>query len=247
MTTDPTRIALITGAARRIGARLARTLHAAGMAIAIHCRHSRADAEMLADELNAERPDSARVITGDLNVPRECERVVADAVACWGRLDLLVNNASSFYPTPMGTITEEAFDDLIGSNLRAPIFLAQAAAPALGETGGAIINIADIHGRRPLRQHTVYCAAKAGLIMATQSLARDLAPAVRVNAVAPGSILWPESPGGDDPQAQQAVLDATPLGRQGDPEDIAGAVVYLAHQAPFVTGEVLTVDGGRGL
>lgn len=245
MTTDPT--VLITGAARRIGARVARAFHAEGYRVIVHCRSSRGEADALAAELEAARPDSTRIIQGDLAQPAECQRIAAAAIGCWGRLDVLVNNASTFYPTPLGTISAEAFDDLIGSNLRAPLFLAQAAAPALRTAGGAIVNIADIHGRRPLADHPVYCAAKAGLIMATQSLARDLAPDIRVNAVAPGSILWPEGPGGDDPAARQAVLDATPLARQGNPDDIAEAVVYLAHRAPFVTGELLTVDGGRGL
>ena len=242
---DPT--ALVTGGARRIGATLARSLHGAGMRVIIHCRRSRSEADALAAEFERERADSARVVTGDLGDPECCERVATEAIAAWGRLDVLVNNASSFYPTPVGAITPAAFDDLIGSNLRAPAFLAQAAAPALRESGGAIVNLADIHGERPLADHPVYCAAKAGLIMLTQSLARDLAPAVRVNAIAPGSILWPEGPGGDDPATRQAVLDATPLARQGTPDDIAAALLYLVRDAPFVTGQILAVDGGRGL
>jgi len=239
--------ALVTGGARRIGARIVQRLHAAGARVVIHCRNSRSEADALAGELNARRPDSARVVVGDLAAPALCEQVGQSAVEIWGRLDLLVNNASSFYPTPVGSITAEQFDDLLASNLRAPTFLAQATAPALRASGGGIINIADIHGQRPLANHPVYCAAKAGLIMLTRVLARDLAPEVRVNAIAPGSILWPEGPGGDDPANQQAVLNATPLGRQGDPDDIAGALLYLARDAPFVTGQVLAVDGGRGL
>ena len=242
---DPT--ALITGGARRIGAHVARRLHGEGWRVLIHCRHSRTEADALAAELNADRPGSATVISGDLADPDACTAVAEQAIAVHGRLDLLVNNASSFYPTPVGSITADQFDDLMASNLRAPVFLAQAAAPALRAARGAIINLADIHGQRPLADHPVYCAAKAGLIMLTRVLAKDLAPEVRVNAIAPGSILWPEGPGGADPAAQQAILDTTPLARQGAPDDIAGALLYLVRDAPFVTGQVLAVDGGRGL
>lgn len=239
--------ALVTGGARRIGARLVRALHAAGADVVVHCRRSREAADELAAALDGERPGSAAVVTGDLLDPDACGRVVEAARAMRGRLDIVVNNASTFWPTPIGTITAAAFDDLIGSNLRAPTFVAQAAAPALRATGGCIVNMADIHGQRPLADHPVYCAAKAGLIMLTRTLARDLAPAVRVNAIAPGSILWPEGPGDDDPGTRAAVLKATPLARQGDPDDIAAALRYLVGDAPFVTGQVLAVDGGRGL
>lgn len=239
--------ALVTGAARRIGARLARALHEAGANVVIHCRHSRSDAEALIQQLESSRPDSARGLTADLRDPAACHRLVADAHDLWGRLDLVVNNASTFYPTPVGTIDPARFDDLIGSNLRAPTFVAQAAAPALREAGGGIVNLADVHGLRPREGYPIYCAAKAGLVMLTRALACELAPGVRVNAIAPGSILWPENTQGDDPTARQAVLDATPLGRQGDPADIAAALLYLVRDAPFVTGQVLTVDGGRGL
>jgi pteridine reductase len=239
--------ALVTGGARRIGARLVRALHAHGADVVIHCRRSRDAADHLAAELEASRPGSTAVVTGDLLDPGACEGVVEQARGHNGRLDIVVNNASTFYPTPVGTITAASFDDLIGSNLRAPTFIAQASTPALRETGGCIVNLADIHGQRPLAGHPVYCAAKAGLVMLTRSLAKELAPEVRVNAIAPGSILWPEGPGGDDPGTQAAVLAATPLGRQGDPEDIAGALLYLVGNAPFVTGQILAVDGGRGL
>ncbi len=239
--------ALVTGGARRIGARLVRALHGAGADVVIHCRRSREAADELAAALDAERPGSAAVVTGDLLDPDDCGRVVEAARAVRGRLDIVVNNASTFYPTPVGTINAAAFDDLIGSNLRAPTFVAQAAASALRETGGCIVNMADIHGQRPLADHPVYCAAKAGLIMLTRTLARDLAPTIRVNAIAPGSILWPEGPRGDDPGARAAVLAATPLARQGDPDDIAAALRYLVGDAPFVTGQILAVDGGRGL
>lgn len=239
--------ALVTGGARRIGASLASALHARGARVVIHYRRSRAEAEALADRLNGERADSARIVTGDLSVPAVCDGVVEEAASAWGRLDVLINNASSFYPTPVGKITPEHFDDLLGSNLRGPTFLSQAAAPELRRVNGCIVNLVDIHGQRPLADYPVYCAAKAGLIMLTRALARDLAPAIRVNAIAPGSILWPEGPGGDDPATRQAVLEGTPLGRQGAPEDIAGALLYLVTGAPFVTGQVLAVDGGRGL
>jgi pteridine reductase len=239
--------ALVTGGARRIGARLVRSLHGAGADVAIHCNRSRGDADALAAELEEQRPASTQVVSGDLADSSACNRFVEAARTACGRLDIVVNNASTFYPTPVGEIDDAAFDDLVGSNLRGPTFVAQAAAPALRETSGCIVNIADIYGERPLDDHPVYCAAKAGLIMLTRSLARDLAPQVRVNAIAPGSILWPEGPGGDDPVRQQQVLDSTPLARQGDPGDIAGALLYLAGGAPFVTGQVLAVDGGRGL
>jgi len=239
--------ALVTGGGRRIGAELVRALHAAGARVVIHCRHARAEAGALAQELERVRPHSTHVIAADLLDPAACARVVDTARDIWGRLDIVVNNASSFYPTPIGRIDGTAFDDLVGTNLRAPTFVAQAAAPALAEARGSIVNLADIHGMRPLRDHAVYCAAKAGLIMLTRSLARELAPDVRVNAIAPGSILWPEGPGGDDPGVRQSVLEATPLGRQGEPTDIAGALLYLVRDARFVTGQVLAVDGGRGL
>jgi len=239
--------ALVTGGARRIGAALVRALHDAGANVAIHCRRSRDEAEALAAELERRRPDSATVITGDLREPETCRRVVTAAGAAWDGLHVVVNNASTFYPTPVGEIDSTAFDDLLGANLRAPTFVSQAAASLLGAAGGCIVNIVDIHGMRPLDGHPVYCAAKAGLIMLTRSLARELAPNVHTNAIAPGSILWPESVGGSDPAMQQAVIDATPLGRQGEPADIAAALLYLVRDAPFVNGQVLAVDGGRGI
>lgn len=239
--------ALVTGGARRIGAALVRALHGAGANVVIHCRRSRAEADALADELELVRADSARVVAADLLDPAACAELGEKAGTAWGRLDVVVNNASSFYPTPVGSIDAGCFDDLIGTNLRAPAFVAQAAAPALQASRGCIVNLADIHGMRPLAHHPVYCAAKAGLIMLTRSLARELAPEVRVNAIAPGSILWPEGPAGSDPGAQAAVLDATPLARQGEPADIGAALLYLVRDAGFVTGQVLAVDGGRGL
>jgi len=186
-------VAIITGGARRIGAEISRTLHAAGYSVAIHCRHSKDDAETLCASLNAARPVSASVHVTDLNNKHNIDSLASEVLQKWGRLDILVNSASSFYPTPLGTVTESQWNDLIDSNLKAPLFLAQACASALKENGGSIINIADIHAERPLKEHAVYCAAKAGNVMLTKALAHDLAPDIRVNGVAPGAILWPEN------------------------------------------------------
>lgn len=238
------KVALVTGSARRIGAAIVRELHAAGYRVAIHCNRSRDEAEALATALNAGREGSAVVVTADLLDTDALPRLVDEVVTEFGRLDLLVNNASSFYPTPLGKISAKDWDDLVGSNLKAPLFLAQAALPQLRQHSGCIINLIDIHTRRPLPEHPVYLAAKAGLEMLTRSLARDLGPEIRVNGVAPGAILWPEA--GVDEEDQRAIIAATPLQRCGNPEDIAAAVRYLADSG-FVTGQVLAVDGGRGL
>lgn len=243
----PERVVLVTGAARRIGAQIARRLHADGMNVAIHCRSSRDEADALAAELNRARWNSARVVAADLLDTAALPGLVEQAHGAWGRLDALVNNASTFYPTPVGSIDENAWADLVGSNLKAPLFLSQAAAPLLKKSKGAIVNIVDIHASRPLAGYVVYGAAKAGLLMLTRALARDLAPDVRVNAVAPGTIIWPEN---DDmtEAARKAVVEATPMKRLGSPEDIAAAVRFLlSEDAGFVTGQVLTVDGGRGI
>jgi len=234
---------LVTGAARRVGAALAAAFHAAGASVAVHYRGSKAEADARVAEFNAARADSARAFQADLSDPAACETLIATVVRAFGRLDVLVNNASSFYPTPVGSITPDQFDDLIGSNLRAPLFLAQAAAPELGKREGLILNIADIHGLKPLRQHAVYCSAKAALIMLTRSLARELGPTVRVNAIAPGPVLWPES--GVDAELRRGIVERTALKRAGTPEDVAKAALFFATDAPFVTGEVLAVDGGR--
>jgi pteridine reductase len=237
--------ALITGAARRVGAQLARALHAEGANLAIHCHRSLAEAEQLAAELNAVRPASAQVFGADLRDAAQPARLVAQACARFGGLNLLINNASSFYPTPLGSITLSQWQDLMGTNLQAPLFLSQAAAPPLKASRGAIINIVDIHGLRPLRDHTVYSTAKAGLIMLTRALARELAPEVRVNAVAPGAVLWPEA--GMDEERKGKILEQTPLHRPGSPADIARAVLFFAAESPFVTGQILAVDGGRSV
>jgi len=239
------RWALITGAAKRVGATIARTLHAEGAGIAIHYRSSAAPAEALAAELNARRPGSALLVAGDLLDGANLRRMVADVVAATGRLDILVNNASSFYPTPLDTVTEAQWDDLVGTNLRAPLFLSQAALPHLRAQRGVIINLVDIHAVRPLRDHPVYGAAKAGLAMLTRSMARDLAPEVRVNGVAPGAVLWPEN--AMDDCTRESILKQIPMKRAGSPEDIAGCVLYLVRDAGYVTGQIIAVDGGRSV
>ena len=240
-------VALVTGGARRVGAAIARGLHQAGMKVAIHYRASGADARALAAELNKIRPDSALSLRANLLAVEQLARLAEEALAHWGRLDLLVNNASTYYETPLGGITESAFDDLIGTNLKAPLFLAQACAPALRQARGAIVNISDLYASRPLKSRAPYCAAKAGLEAATRVLALELAPEVRVNAVAPSGILWP-SDDSVDASGQQRHLERVPLRRLGGAEAIAGAVLYLASPAAqFVTGTTLTVDGGEGL
>ncbi|MEL7186479.1 MAG: pteridine reductase [Pseudomonadota bacterium] len=236
---------LVTGAARRIGAAIVTRLHAEGARVAIHYRGSAAEAEALADSLNAERSESAMTVQCDLLEIDALPSLVQAVVDWGGGLDGLVNNASSFYPTPIGTISEDNWNDLVGSNLKAPLFLSQAATPHLKASRGVIVNIVDIHADRPLRDHLVYGPAKAGLAMLTRSLAKDLAPEVRVNGVAPGAILWPED--GMTEKVQSSILEQVPLGRAGDPADIAGAVLYLMRDARYVTGQIIAVDGGRSI
>ncbi|MDQ2696958.1 MAG: pteridine reductase [Pseudomonadota bacterium] len=244
-TTLAGKTALITAGTRRIGAAIARRLHAAGMQLVLHHRGRPEEARQLEDELLGRRPDSVLLVQGDLLHTGWLPELVAQAAGRWGRLDLLVNNASSFYPTPLAAASEAQWEDLLGSNVKAPFFLAQAAAPHLARTGGGIVNIVDIHARRPLRRHSVYCIAKAGLAMLTRALALELAPAVRVNGVAPGAILWPERGVSDAHKAR--VLARIPLGRTGDPDDVARLVQFLAGEGGYVTGQILTVDGGRSL
>ena len=234
---------LITGAARRVGAAIVRSLHGAGARIAIHHRGSGAEADALSAELNAARPGSAILLQADLLDTARLPRLVDATLAAFGRLDVLVNNASSFYPTPVGTITESQWDDLLGTNLKAPLFLSQAAAPALRASEGLILNIVDIHGLRPLKGFPVYSPAKAGLVMLTHALARELAPQVRVNAIAPGPVLFPETGLTEDKKAD--IIGRTLLKRRGSPQDIAKAALYFAADAPYVTGQVLAIDGGR--
>jgi pteridine reductase len=239
------KVALVTGAARRVGAAITARLHANGAAVAIHYRGSADAATNLAAELNSTRADSARIFQADLHQTSNLPTLVAAVTAWHGRLDILVNNASSFYPTPPGEISEENWDDLIGTNLKAPLFLSQAACPQLREQRGVIINIVDIHSQRPLKNHSVYGAAKAGLAMLTRSLAKDLAPEIRVNGVSPGAILWPEN--GISDAVKNTILQQVPLGRAGDPDDIAGCVLYLVQDAGYVTGQIISVDGGRSI
>jgi pteridine reductase len=236
---------LITGAAKRIGAEITRTAHAHGANLAVHYRGSADAATRLAGELNAARPGSAIAIQADLLDTAHLPYLIGQIIDHAGRLDALVNNASNFYPTPVGRITEQDWSDLMGTNLKAPLFLAQAAAPHLRETEGAIVNIVDIHATRPLGDHPVYGAAKAGLAMLTRSLARDLAPAVRVNGVSPGAILWPDN---DMSEAtKNSIVKQVPLKRAGEPRDIAECVLFLIRDARYVTGQVIAVDGGRSV
>jgi pteridine reductase len=236
---------LITGAARRVGAEIARVLHAAGANLVLHYRSSGDDAVALAAELNARRGGSTVCAECDLLEVSQLPALVAQAVHSFGGLDVLINNASTFYPTPLGDITEIDWDDLLGTNLKAPLFLAQAANAALRERAGLVLNIADIHGLRPLRRYPVYSIAKAGLIMLTKSLAREMAPHVRVNAVAPGPVMWPAD--GLDTALQEKIISRTALKRAGSAEEVARACLYFASDARYVTGQVLAVDGGRSI
>jgi pteridine reductase len=237
--------ALVTGGARRVGAAIARRLHAAGAAVLLHYRDSESEAAKLEAELNALRPKSAAKVKAELLAPIAPRALVSAARDSFGRLDLLVNNASSFFPVEMGAIEASHWEELIGSNLRAPLFICQEAAPELAKQQGCIVNIVDIHAERPLRGYPLYSVAKAGLAALTRSLAVELAPAVRVNGVAPGAIAWPED-GQVDPAERARIVATTPLARVGSPEDVAQAVHFLAC-APYVTGQIIAVDGGRSL
>lgn len=239
------RVVLITGGVHRIGAHIARTLHSKGARLVLHYRNSRDAAHALQEELNEQREDSVVLVRADLLDQAALPAVVADALATWGRLDVLINNASSFYSTQLGSVTETEWEDLMGTNLKAPFFLSQAAAPHLKEQCGCIVNIADIHADRPLKRFPVYSIAKAGLVMLTKSLACELGPEVRVNAIAPGAILWPENE--IDEVTQQRIVSRTFLKRQGNPDDIARAVLFLIRDANYTSGQVITVDGGRSL
>ena len=238
------KVVLITGGAKRVGAATCRRLHAAGAQLMLHYRESAGEARLLQAELNHQRKDSVALIQADLLDLAKLQSLIDQTVQTFGKLDALINNASSFFPTPVGEITAENWDDLIGTNLRAPLFIAQAAAPALKKTQGAIVNITDIHAERPLKNYVVYSVAKAGLVGLTRSLARELAPEVRVNAVAPGPILWPDDESFDE-LSRQRVISNTPLKREGTPDDIAKAVHFLLFEATYVTGETINVDGGR--
>lgn len=248
---EPRRVALITGAARRIGAAIARRLHADGYDLALHYRNSAQDMQALVAELEAARPDSTLALQADLAGFDRLPELVAKTIGHFGRLDALVNNASTFHPTPFGETTPRQWDELFASNARAPFFLAQAAAPHLRAARGAIVNLVDLYAERPLPEHAVYCMAKAALSMMTKSLAVELAPEVRVNAIAPGAILWPEiaasAQAEGDAQRQQAIIARTPLARTGTADEIADAVAWLLDGASYTTGQVVRIDGGRGL
>ena len=237
---------LITGGARRVGAAICRRLHLAGANLMLHYRTSAGEARLLQAELNHMRPDSVALIQADLLDIAKLPAVVEQTVQTYGQLDALVNNASSFFQTPIGEITAANWNDLLGTNLQAPLFLAQAAAPALKRAQGAIVNITDIHAERPLKNFVVYSIAKAGLTGLTRSLARELAPEVRVNAVAPGPILWPDDESFDE-LSRQRIISHTPLRREGTPDDIARAVHFLLADADYITGETINVDGGRNM
>ncbi len=235
--------ALITGGSKRIGAAITRLLHQAGYNVIIHCRLSQHTANELAEELNTLRTDSAKVIQGNLNDETIYNNLIEQAFQCWERLDVLINNASSFYPTAIGSITLDDWNNLVNSNMKAPLFLSQAAAPYLKQTQGNIINMLDIHGQRPMKEHTVYCAAKAGLAMLTMSLAKELGPEVRVNGVSPGAILWPENDMSE--HTKNLILERTVLKRSGEPIDIAKTILFLVKDADYITGQIIAVDGGR--
>jgi pteridine reductase len=238
-------VALITGAGKRVGAVIARTLHAAGYDLALHYRHAAAEAELLASSLERQRSDSTFLVQAELADLDALPAMVGRVLTHYGRLDALVNNASAFYPTPVGSATPAQWNELFASNAQAPFFLTQAAVPALREARGAIVNLVDIYAERPLAKHPLYCMAKAALAAMTRSLALDLGPDIRVNGVAPGAVMWPSD--GKPYDDQQAMLARTPLHRAGSPDDVAGAVLWLLRDAAFVTGQIIHVDGGRTL
>lgn len=241
------KVALVTGSAKRIGAVTVRYLHAQGATVVVHYNNSSKAAEALCDELNAIRENSCFTFQAELSELKSLQMLIATTIEKAGRLDILVNNASSFYPTPVGEITQADWDNLMGSNLKAPLFLSQIAAPHLAKHNGCIVNMVDIYSVRPLAEHPVYCSAKAGLAMLTKSLAKELGPNVRVNGVSPGAILWPEADGNDleTIAEHQALLDKTCLKREGTPEDIARAILFLVSEAGYITGHIIPVDGGR--
>jgi pteridine reductase len=239
-------IALVTGGARRIGAAICETLHSNGFNVIIHCHNSLSAANLLAQKLNQSRSDSARVLVADLNDLEQIRQLARNALSMWGRVDAVINNASSFFPTPLEQTTPEHWDDLINSNLKAPFFLSQELHLELARVRGCIINICDIFGFRPMPNHSIYSIAKAGNAMLTQSLALEMAPEVRVNGVAPGAILWPENCAGQEIPAP-AKLHEIPLGKLGGSKAVANTVLFLIRHAPYITGEIIVVDGGRTL
>ncbi len=240
-------VALITGAARRIGNAIGKQLHGAGYNVVLHYNQSAKEIHQLADSLNQQRNNSAVVVQANLCDLEAVEALAQQAIKQWQGLDALINNASSFYPTPVGEITAKAWNDLFGTNVQAPLFLSQACVTALKQNKGSIINIADIHAERPLSKHTVYCMAKASNIMLTKSLAKELAPDIRVNGIAPGTILWPENEAEVDSEIQEIILKKIALKKIGEPEDIAKTIQFLLTSAPYITGQIIAVDGGRNL
>ena len=243
--TDSRPAILVTGAGKRLGAAITRMLHAAGANVIVHCNRSRAPADALVRELNTTRAKSAAVVQGDLLAYNALKGLIDRAASEFGRLDGLVNNASAFYATPVGAIDEDHWNELMGANLKAPLFLSQAAAPYLKKTLGSIVNIVDIHAERPLKNFVVYSATKSGLAGLTRSLALELAPEIRVNGVSPGAILWPDGTTDYPVAERERIVGQVPLKRIGRPEDVAGAVKFLMLDAPYVTGQILAVDGGR--
>ena len=240
------KVALVTGGAKRVGAAIARRLHSGGANLMLHYRGSEREAKALREELNAARANSVALVQADLLDVQGLAEIVRNTVNRFERLDALINNASAFFPTPVGEMTPANWESLIGANLRAPLFLSQAAASHLKKAGGTIVNITDIHAERPLKGYVIYSIAKTGLVGLTRSLARELAPEVRVNGVAPGAIVWPEDGSWDD-LTRQRIVSHTLLRRTGDPDDIARAVYYLIAEAPYVTGQIIAVDGGRSI
>ncbi|MCC2615904.1 pteridine reductase [Aestuariibacter halophilus] len=237
-------VALITGSAKRLGAATARHLHQQGYDVVVHCHHSFDVASRLCASLNDQRQDSAKLLVADLCDPKAWQSLAEDAVMAFGRLDVLVNNASAFYPTPVGDITTDDWHILMGSNAQGPLFLSQYLQKHLARNQGVIVNMVDIHAERPLASHTVYCMAKAALVAMTRSLAIELAPQVRVNGVAPGAILWPEAPLSE--QDKGDILQQIPLGSLGTPDDIARTIAFLV-ASPYITGQIIAVDGGRSI
>ena len=237
--------ALVTGGARRLGRAMVEAVHAQGLNVMIHCNRSTDEAHQLANELNDVRTESAHVVQANLTQDDRANAILEDTLTAFGRLDLLINNASTFYPTPLGNITNDDWNDLLGSNLKAPLMLSQACAPSLRSHHGAIVNLIDIYAERPLLSYSTYCAAKAGLASLTRSLAIELAPDIRVNGIAPGAMLWPENP--DHPLDENQLVERIPLRRLGGATDIAKATVFLGLETNYITGQILNVDGGRSI
>lgn len=239
------KVLVITGGAKRIGAEICKTFHAQGFNIALHYRNSQTEAQALADELNTARSNSVALFQADLNHSDSITDMAKSIETAFGQVDVLINNASSFYPTPMGDITLDTWDDLFNSNVKGAFFLSQALMPALQKQQGNIVNIVDIHSEKPLKAHPVYNMAKAALNMMTKTLAKELGPDIRVNGVSPGAILWPEHES-DDTQKQQSILERIPLAKAGNPQDIANAAWFLSQQS-YISGQIINIDGGRSL